>query len=213
MFLLHCLCIHKSMILNFKCYNKTLVGTWVSFYCFQSVSAVYLHLLHIVIQGHDGQRSRKAGTGRYRGPHRWCFTDVAMVTGLQEVGCLVIFIQNFDLKVGKSRQGVTVVLLCLKEERARESNASPSPLRPPLLLQRWCLTCDYIAVNWDLTNTIIPIHARLLCSSKQKPLRSLVLNVGFKWSGMFWWGRVINHGWVTFYPPVTFWSRNNFPQD
>lgn len=175
------------------------------------MSAVYPHLLHIVIQGYDGQWSRKAGTGRYRGPHRWCLTDVAMVTGLQEVGCLVIFIQNFYLEVGKSRQGVTVVLLRLKEER--ESNASPSLLRPPLLLQKWCLMCDYIAVNWDPTNAIIPIDARLLCSGKQNPLRFLVLKVGFKWSGMFWWGRVINHGWVTFYPSVTFWSRNNFPQD
>lgn len=37
-----------------------------------------------------------------------------MVTGLQEVGCLVVFIQNFDLEVGESWQGVTIVLLCLK---------------------------------------------------------------------------------------------------
>lgn len=36
-----------------------------------------------------------------------------MVTGFQEVGCLVIFIQNFDLEVGERRQGVTIVLLCL----------------------------------------------------------------------------------------------------
>lgn len=37
-----------------------------------------------------------------------------MVTSLQEVGRLVVLIQDFDLEVGKSWQGVSVVLLCLK---------------------------------------------------------------------------------------------------
>lgn len=39
-----------------------------------------------------------------------------MVTGLQEVGCLVVFIQNFNLEVGKSRQGVAIVLLSLNSK-------------------------------------------------------------------------------------------------
>lgn len=44
-----------------------------------------------------------------------------MVTGFQEVGCLVIFIQNFDLEVGERRQGVTIVLLGLDRGRIIES--------------------------------------------------------------------------------------------
>lgn len=74
---------------------------------------LYAHLLNVVIQGHDGQRRRQAGAGGDGGPHRRRLADVAMVTGLQEVGCLVIFIQNFDLEVGERRQRVTIVLLRL----------------------------------------------------------------------------------------------------
>ena len=89
------------------------------------------HLLHIVIQSHDGQRCRETGSCRYGGSHGWCLTDVAMVTGLQEIGCLVVFIQNFYLKVGESWQWVAVVLLCLKGRKIIAHfgcNALPSVL-------------------------------------------------------------------------------------
>lgn len=45
-----------------------------------------------------------------------------MVTGLQEVGGLVVFIQNFNLEVGESRQRVSVVLLCLQEIDKRDQS-------------------------------------------------------------------------------------------
>lgn len=44
-----------------------------------------------------------------------------MITGLQEIGCLVVFIQNFDLEGGESWQGVAIVLFCLKvKEKIRK---------------------------------------------------------------------------------------------
>lgn len=98
------------------------------------------HLLHVVIQSYDGQRDSQACIGCYGGSHWRCFTDVAMVTGLQEVGCLVVFIQNFDLEVGESWQGVAVVLFCLRGEKEKKESCwfaqddSESELKPLILL-------------------------------------------------------------------------------
>lgn len=72
------------------------------------------HLLYIVVQSYDGQWCRQAGVGRYGRSYWWRLTDASMVTGLKEVGCLVVFIQNVNLEVGKSWQGVAIVLLSLK---------------------------------------------------------------------------------------------------
>ena len=105
-------------ILTIKCDNVRVNLVKMSLVNNGSVS-FYPHLLYIVIQRYNGQRCRQADTSRYGGSHWRCLADVAMVTGLQEVGCLVVLIQNFDLEVGKSWQGVTVVLLCLKGVREK----------------------------------------------------------------------------------------------
>lgn len=89
------------------------------FRCLMEDASMLAHLLHIIIQSYDDQWCWEAGIGWHSSPHWWCLIDVTMVTGLQEVGCLVVFIQNFDLKVSKSWQGVTIVLLCLKGGRER----------------------------------------------------------------------------------------------
>lgn len=82
-----------------------------------SLVACRPHLLHVVVQGDDVQRRRQAAVARYGGAHRRRLADVAMVTGLQEVGCLVVFVQHFDLEVGERWQGVSIVLLCLQGGR------------------------------------------------------------------------------------------------
>lgn len=90
------------------------------------------HLLHVIIQSYNDQRCWEADIGWYGGPHWRCLIDVTMVTRLQEVGCLVVFIQNFDLEVSESWQGVTIVLLCLegRGERSIILTASALVLRP-----------------------------------------------------------------------------------
>lgn len=62
--------------------------------------AVNNYLLHVVVQSYDGQRGGQAGVGHHGGSHGGRLTDVTVVTGLQEVGRLVVLVQNFDLEVG-----------------------------------------------------------------------------------------------------------------